>query len=230
MIKKLLGRKLLFIVAHPDDESFTAAGTIVKNKAAGGESAIICVTRGEKGQAHLKKPIPARKFKHVRTRELERAARFLKIKKLQLLNFPDREVSENKGAIYKKVLPLARRLDPEVIVSFGPDGISGHLDHIAIGAVSKKIARTLRVPFIAFAAPPHLIENVHHLKKRRKFGAYSRRLRHRAHNLRIPIDPKIKLKALGYHSSQIESKNPFSWFEKRVMKHILHFEYFVIED
>jgi len=43
-----LGKTLLFVVAHPDDESFTSAGTMWQNRLAGGKNYIICATYGKK--------------------------------------------------------------------------------------------------------------------------------------------------------------------------------------
>ena len=41
---------LLFLLAHPDDETFIAGGTIAKYAAAGVEVGVICATRGERGK------------------------------------------------------------------------------------------------------------------------------------------------------------------------------------
>ena len=44
-------KKILLVFAHPDDESFAAAGTVAKYVKAGWEVDLICATRGEKGEA-----------------------------------------------------------------------------------------------------------------------------------------------------------------------------------
>ncbi len=220
-----LGKKLLFIVAHPDDETFTSAGTVFANRRLGGQSAVICATRGERGKSHLKKPHTDRELITMRTKELMGVARFLKLESLHILHFPDGKVSANKKKIYAKCRPLAGRFAPDYIVSFGEDGISGHLDHIAIGEVARRIADSLHIPFVAFAAPPLLRKNKDHLRKRRKFGVYAKRIRHAEHNIKVPVNRKIKLKALRFHKSQFDTKNPKSLF----MKSFMSFEYFTAE-
>ncbi len=226
MLRSFLGKRLLVLVAHPDDESFAAAGTIHKNREAGGKNAIICVTRGERGKSHLARPHTSRELKAIRSKELEAAARFLKVMELRILDFPDGRVTENKNKIYERCLPLARCLKPDVILSFGPDGISGHLDHIAVGSVAKKIARDLKVPFIAFAASPHLVKNFRSLEQRRKFGVYSKSVRHAAHDLKIAVNSKIKSKTLRFHRSQIGDVGQFRSENRVIAKNFLRYEYF----
>ena len=226
MLNNFLGKRLLFLVAHPDDESFAAAGTIYKNRKAGGENAIVCVTRGGRGKSHLAKPHTARELKAIRTRELRNAARFLGVRHLHILDFPDGKVAGNKSKVYKKFLNIARRFGPDFIFGFGPDGISGHLDHIAAGSVAEKAAKKLGVPFVAFAASPRLVKNFHHLKKRRKFGVYSRSIRHAAHDLKIAVDPGIKLKTLRFHVSQIGDPRRFTRENRGIAKNFLRYEYF----
>jgi len=55
-----LGSKILVFTAHPDDESYLAAGTIYENTRRGGKTFLVCATGGELGSAHLKKPISPR--------------------------------------------------------------------------------------------------------------------------------------------------------------------------
>src|SRR5437868_8695371 len=66
---------LLFILAHPDDETFFAAGTIAKYIDAGVRVYIVCATRGERGAtADL---CPVEELPQVREAELRDADRVL---------------------------------------------------------------------------------------------------------------------------------------------------------
>ena len=65
-----LGKKILVITAHPDDESFFAAGTIYKNQRLGGKTFLICGTAGEKGSGHLKKKLTEKQLAAMRKKEL----------------------------------------------------------------------------------------------------------------------------------------------------------------
>lgn len=228
MMKTFLGEKLLFVTAHPDDESYAAAGTMLKNHQAGGTSYVACATLGEKGKSHLKTKITPRQLKMLRKKELLAVSKFLKVSGLLMAGLPDAELGKksNQQAFFKKLLPFAAKHRPAIIISFGKDGISGHIDHISAGIVAKRVATKLHVPFLTFAAPPALHKSMNLLKQRRKHGKYVKRLRHQPHDIEIKINPSYKLKALRFHKSQFDAKGPFAQFSPEVVKQFLTKEYF----
>lgn len=230
MKKGFLGKKLLFITAHPDDESYASAGTILANYKAGGESFLITATLGEKGKSHLLKPLSTAGLKKKRKAELMAAVRFLRIKKLFLLGLRDGEVKNHKQTALLKVLPIVKKLKPDYIISFGRDGMSGHLDHIAIGEVARKVARKLRIPFIAFTASPTRVKLMKQLSKtilsRRKHGKYAKKIEYAKANLKIKIDGRAKFKAVSFHKSQLGGRKPSSHFPPKLKNEWLKYEYF----
>ena len=230
MPKTFLGKKLLFITAHPDDESYAASGTINANNRAGGENYLICATLGDRGKGHLLKPLTKNALKKKRKKELKSAARFLKIKKLFILNFPDSRVKEQKPKVFKQALKIAEEIKPEYIISFGKDGGSGHLDHIAIGDISARVAKKFKIPFVAFAMSPKRAQAFKKLPqvfiKRRRFGKYAKNLVHAKPNMKIKIDRKIKIKAVSFHKTQLGGKKPFSHFPKQLANEWLSHEYY----
>lgn len=223
---KLLGKRLLVVVAHPDDESFGCAGTLRENRKAGGENAVLCATKGENGKSHLAKPVSSARLKAIRAREFKNVMADLRIKKFRLLDLPDGKVKRDREKFHAEILRFAKRYRPDVIVSFGPDGMSGHLDHIAAGMAARKAARELRVPFVAFAASPLIAKHFGRLKKRRKFGVYAKKTVHAAPNLKIKINLKAKFKVLRNHRSQMDGRSPFSSFPRKEVEKILSYEYF----
>jgi len=52
-----LGKRLLVVTAHPDDESFLASGTMLANANAGGNNFVFCATLGERGKSHLEQAV-----------------------------------------------------------------------------------------------------------------------------------------------------------------------------
>lgn len=155
--KTFLGKRLLFFTAHPDDESYVMAGTIYKNYQLGGKNFLICASNGERGFSHLENRSSGRPLKKVRQKELLTAARLLHLAPVIFLNLPDGKLKVNSDKIFRRGLALARRLWPEAIVSFAGDGISGHLDHIAVGRVARLIAKRRRIPFFAATLPPRVV-------------------------------------------------------------------------
>jgi LmbE family N-acetylglucosaminyl deacetylase len=224
-----LGKKLLFITAHPDDESFLAAGTIVKNKAAGGESYIICATYGERGRSHVKEEVTAAQLKRIRKQEFRKVSAFLEVKRIWGLGLPDKDLKNHKKDFFEKCAAVGQTLHPDYIVSFGQDGISGHEDHIAAHSVAKKVARKLKIPLVQFALAPWFKDNFFTwLGGRKKHGAYARHEKFGVCNCKISVDPVKKMKALKMHASQMNKGNPFVGFPERAAKEWLNAEYFVI--
>jgi len=128
-----MNKKLLFVFAHPDDESFSCGGTIPKYHHAGASISLVSATSGCKG-----KPGPFQlttreeKAKH-REGELQRACGILGVDKLILYRYLDGEVNQvGKKELTDRIAATILEEAPDVIVTFPPDGISGHPDHIAI--------------------------------------------------------------------------------------------------
>jgi len=225
---KLLGKNILVIVAHPDDESFLVSGTAYKNYLVGGKTFLICATLGEKGASHLEKSLASAKIKFLRKKELEKASRCLKISKLFLLNLPDGSLKKYEKVLMNKCFVLAMKLKPEIIISFGEDGISGHLDHIVIGKVARKIADRLNIPFAAVAISNRFRrETKKWLIQRRRVRHYSPNLNHGQPNVIIKVSAKIKKKALSCHQSQLDHGEPFKNFPSHAREEFMTREYFV---
>ena len=227
-MNKILGKRILFVTAHPDDESYTVAGTILRNHEAGGASYVACATFGERGKSHLKRKVTSRQLKILRKKELLAASKYLKVSGLLMPGLPDSELGKksNQDSFYKKLLPFAEKHRPALIISFGKDGISGHIDHISVGKVAKKTAKKLNVPFLTFSAPPALYKSIEALKRRRKHGKYVKTLKRQPHDIEIKVDPKKKLKALHFHKSQLDAGRPFGEFSAKAVRQILSKEYF----
>jgi LmbE family N-acetylglucosaminyl deacetylase len=128
-------RSLLVILAHPDDESFPMGGTVAKYAAQGVSVTLVCATRGEAGIPGFS-PLEAGK---IRERELRAAAKTLGIHAVHFLNYLDGELAQaNPEALIAQLMNLMRQIRPEAVVTFGPDGISGHPDHVAISQLSSQ--------------------------------------------------------------------------------------------
>lgn len=120
---------LLVILAHPDDESFPIGGTLAKYAAEGARVVLVSATRGEAGIRGLTPESAG----EIRARELQQAAKTLGVSEVRFLGYRDGELSIiNLEEIRLQVVGLIREIDPQVVITFGPDGISGHPDHVAM--------------------------------------------------------------------------------------------------
>ena len=127
--------KLLAIFAHPDDESMGMGGTLAKYSAEGIETHLVCASRGEKGWFGSDETNPGlERLGQIRTQELENCVKELGMKELHFLDYIDGAVDKaNHNEAINKIVTHIRRIQPQVIVTFPPDGNYGHPDHIAIG-------------------------------------------------------------------------------------------------
>jgi LmbE family N-acetylglucosaminyl deacetylase len=124
-----MSHTLLVILPHPDDESFPMGGTLAKYAAEGVEITLICATLGEMGIPDIE---PAQAA-IIREKELKAAASILGIHKVQFMRYQDGSLANVDTENFISYLMNAmRRLNPEAVITFGPDGISGHPDHVAI--------------------------------------------------------------------------------------------------
>jgi LmbE family N-acetylglucosaminyl deacetylase len=131
-------RRLVAVLAHPDDESLGFGGTLAKYADEGVEVSLVTATSGEAGryrghpQGDPRHP-GARTLKRIREGELRAAAAVLGIRDVTMLGYPDGALDETDPlAIVAQLAEHVRRLRPDVVLTFGPDGAYGHPDHIAI--------------------------------------------------------------------------------------------------
>lgn len=128
-------KSLLAIMPHPDDESLGFGGTLAKYGSDRSISThLITATRGQKGSLGDPKLKVARaSLPKVREQELKCAAKTLKVDKLKILDYVDGELHavEEKIGITDMVR-LIRKIKPQVVITFGPDGGYGHPDHIVL--------------------------------------------------------------------------------------------------
>jgi LmbE family N-acetylglucosaminyl deacetylase len=124
------GQTLLAVFAHPDDESITCGGLLAACSAAGAHVALLCLTRGEAGPRAGEGDAP---LGSVRTAELEAAADRLGITDVTLLNHADGMLPwTDAAALEADIRDTIGRVRPDMVVTFGADGLYWHPDHIAV--------------------------------------------------------------------------------------------------
>ena len=126
--------KLLAVFPHPDDETMGLGSTLARYSSEGVETYLICATMGERGWFESEGPNPGWEgVANIREKELACAADALGIKEVHSLGYIDGDVDQASPAeIIGRIVSFIRRIKPQVVVSFGPDGIYGHPDHIAL--------------------------------------------------------------------------------------------------
>lgn len=128
---------LLAVFAHPDDETFRCGGTMALLARRGTAIQVLTATRGQAGSRGDPPLCSPEHLPAVRERELRCACAALGLAPPLLLDYQDGCLSEmDPESIVADVLIAVNELHPQVMLTFGPDGISGHPDHVAIGRVA----------------------------------------------------------------------------------------------
>jgi dephospho-CoA kinase len=125
------GGRLLAMFAHPDDETFAIGGTLARYADAGVEVHLWCATAGEAGTLHGER-VSKEQLRAVRTEELYRVVEILGIHELHLLDFPDGGLDPSDPSGHAAATDVLQRLRPDIVVTFGRDGVTGHADHLAV--------------------------------------------------------------------------------------------------
>jgi LmbE family N-acetylglucosaminyl deacetylase len=126
------------VLAHPDDESLGVGGTLAKYASEGADVFLLTATRGDRGRFRGFRPDEPRHpgrlaLATIREAELRAAAATLGICEVSILDYHDQDLDRaNPDEAIAVIAGHIRRVQPDVVVTFGPDGAYGHPDHIAI--------------------------------------------------------------------------------------------------
>jgi LmbE family N-acetylglucosaminyl deacetylase len=128
-------KTLLGVWAHPDDEAYLSAGLMRRVVRAGGRVVCVTATHGERGTDDPAEWPPDR-LARLRARELQAALAAVGVTESRLLDHPDGGCADLPAAsVRAAVASIAAAIEevrPDAIVTFGPDGMTDHPDHIAV--------------------------------------------------------------------------------------------------
>jgi len=143
--------RILAVTAHPDDESFLFGGVLATHAAAGGLAGLLCLTDGQAGRTG---GLASREeLGAVRRAELERAVLVLGIPRLFAPGLMDGGLDAfGDEAGTRLVAEHAARFGATVLLTFGPEGASGHADHKACWRWTCAAANGRRVYAATFPA------------------------------------------------------------------------------
>jgi LmbE family N-acetylglucosaminyl deacetylase len=114
--------------AHPDDETYLCGGTMAALRSAGHRVLCITATQGERGGSGDPRAVAS-----LRAGELARALAVLGVHEHRWLGLPDGGCDEvPAGPVVARLEQLLRTVQPRTVLTFGPDGLTGHPDHRAV--------------------------------------------------------------------------------------------------
>jgi LmbE family N-acetylglucosaminyl deacetylase len=159
---------LMAVFAHPDDEAFGTGGTLTRYAAEGCDVYLVTATRGEAGQIAEPGLATPSSLPYVREWELRCACEIYGIHPPRFLDYQDGQLPVvHQGQAVGKLVRLLRELRPQVVITFGPDGIYGHYDHIAVHhwttvAVNLAIDSDCFPDQLADACQPHQVSKLYY--------------------------------------------------------------------
>ena len=133
-------RRLLVVVAHPDDEAFGCGSLLAHATAHQVASTVVCATRGELGQPSPGSGLRQEDLPAARERELREACAVLGVGRVDVLDYLDSGVDGEPAAgslaaadprvLAERIGVLIDEIGPDVIVTL--DASDGHRDHAAV--------------------------------------------------------------------------------------------------
>jgi LmbE family N-acetylglucosaminyl deacetylase len=123
---------ILGVWAHPDDEAYLSGGLMAMARNHGSRVVCVTATRGELGTPD---PVawPPERLAAERTDELARSLEILGVTEHHWLGYADGGCAEVPAAEpVERLGGLIEQVQPDTVLTFGPDGITGHPDHQAV--------------------------------------------------------------------------------------------------
>ena len=145
-------KTLVVVAAHADDET-PIAPILARYAREGVQVYLIIATDGGAGagqQGHIPRPdgtVPGEELVRQRSEEARCASQALGIQPPILLGFPDGKLGDYIGdrtLIYQVTQRIAEelaRLHPDAVITWGPDGGTGHPDHRIVGNIATQLQR-----------------------------------------------------------------------------------------
>ena len=165
--------RLMAVLAHPDDESLGVGGTLAKYASEGVEVSLVTATPGDAGRYRGFRPDDPRHpgqsaLANIRETELRAAASALGVREVSLLGYHDQHLDRaNAREVIAAIVQHIRRVQPQVVVTFGPDGAYGHPDHIAISQFTTAAVVAAADPAFRFDGAqterPHAVSKLYYI-------------------------------------------------------------------
>ncbi len=203
------GSRILLVFAHPDDESVFAAGFIQQALNLSVTVRLITLTCGEAGSTRYGLR-PGDDLGLARSKELQKACHILGPFSCRVFDFPDSGLSSQHHEIHQALEAELKQFQPDHLIGFAPDGITGHSDHRAASRAVALLHQTDPSRFQLIFATGH--------RNHRRPGA-------RGIDLVVTLTPEQrhrKIQALEAHKSQFTPSGIRGWFSSDRMD-IEHF-------
>ena len=136
-------RTILAVFAHPDDER--VIGPLLSRLAREGrETHLVIATDGSQGVRDFAHIPAGPELAAARAKEASCAANRLGVRQLHIIGLPDGGLAsfEVLGKLRSSLVAIIDSVKPAAIITFGPEGGTGHPDHRLVGDVVSQIVES----------------------------------------------------------------------------------------
>jgi len=188
---------LAAVFAHPDDESFTAAGALALAHDAGRAVRLLLLTRGEAGNPDR---TPDLDLADRREEEMRCAAAKIGMDEVTVADHPDGHLSEVLfSTLVDEIAAWLGDRKPNAVITFGAHGVTNDADHVVVGAATRwaveRLAESGMAPHAVYVVAPVFGPGQRRYDLSPEEGAAS-------HRIDITGVAGRKLAALACHASQ----------------------------
>jgi N-acetyl-1-D-myo-inositol-2-amino-2-deoxy-alpha-D-glucopyranoside deacetylase len=132
-VEPVIGGGVLVVTAHPDDETLIAGGVLAACSAAGIDTGVLCLTRGEHGPIADAAVATHSNLGELREAELRAACGDLGVSWVKCYRRQDAHLAwTHSTALARQIARVIDARRPRAVITFGADGLYHHPDHIAV--------------------------------------------------------------------------------------------------
>jgi LmbE family N-acetylglucosaminyl deacetylase len=210
-------KRILVIVAHPDDADFGAGGTMALAAKQGAKISYLIATRGQRGSNDDK--LTEKEISKIREKEQKDAAKILGVKDVIFLDYHDGELKVSLE-LKERLVKLLKKIRPDYVFTMEPEhfyyhrpefDLINHTDHRAIGEAAIDSCYPLVRHSLFF--PKHLKQGLKPHKVKEIF-LFSFLPTSADYFVNVTRTIELKLAALAAHKSQSgNSKDVKKWIK-----------------
>lgn len=144
---------ILGIWAHPDDETWASAGVMTMACDNGQRVVCIVATDGAAGKTDNPKRWPKKDLYETRLHEMRAALGIMGVEEAYLLNYEDGSLDKvDKAGLVTDLAGYITDIKPDTILTFEPNGITGHDDHKVISWAVQQAAQQSDTSAVVYGA------------------------------------------------------------------------------
>ncbi len=144
---------IMGVWAHPDDETWSSAGIMAAARGAGQRVAVLSATNGDAGQTADEAQWATSSLRDIRQAELRDALAAVDVSDVIFLDYGDGDLGNvDEDEILHIIERHVRAVQPDTILTFEPNGITGHIDHQKISVWAQTVAKRINPSIAVYGA------------------------------------------------------------------------------